>query len=59
MIGPPIPYLAGAIGSGIMDLKIAGENVVDAIAFGSHWPNYVRLSLADGNDHTSISVDGK
>jgi hypothetical protein len=29
-----------------MDLKIAGENVIDAIAFGSHWPNYVRFIVS-------------
>jgi len=36
VIGPPIPYLAGAVGSRIMDLRNGGENVIDAIAFSSH-----------------------
>jgi hypothetical protein len=46
VIGRPIPYLAGAVGSGIMDLKIGGENVIDGIVFGSHWPNYVRFIVS-------------
>jgi hypothetical protein len=35
----------GAARPGKMGLKIGGENVIDAIAFGSRWPNHVRFFL--------------
>jgi hypothetical protein len=46
VIGRPIPYLAGAAVPGIMDLKIGGENVIDGIVFGSHWPNFVGFMVS-------------
>ncbi len=43
-----------------MDLKIDGENVINAIAFGSHWPNYVRFFLSRWQcSHEVISADGR
>ncbi len=45
VIGLPILYLTGAVGFGSMYLSNGGENVIEAMVFGSRWPMYINIFL--------------
>ena len=45
VVGLPILYLTVAVGFGGMYLSNGGENVIEAIVFGTRWPMYINIFL--------------
>ncbi len=44
-IGLPILYLLGTAAFGTLYLSRGGEDLIEAIAFGTRWPTYIHIFI--------------